>query len=98
MTGTLIANGAALLSFLAALTALLLILEWLVHQLPGTALNGPRRILFRAVYPFLKWSDRSLSIEWGGFRSRGLVMALLLLAAARWGTPWLVLLGHSLRG
>jgi hypothetical protein len=98
MTGTLIANAAALLGLLFQLTALVLFLDWAVHHLPGAAWNPLRRTLFRAVQPFLSWSGRSFSVQWGAFDSRGLFTAILLLAAARWGIPWLILLGHSLRG
>lgn len=97
MTGQALSLLAYLLTILLDLAALLLILEWLVHLLPGAGLNFARRGLFLATYPLLKWSDGFFSVRWGFFNSRGFFTAVLLSLLSRYGIPWLVLLSYSLR-
>ena len=94
----LIADLAYLLAILCDLGAFLLVLEWLIHVLPGAGLNPIRRGLFRLSLPFLQWCDRCFIVKWGSFNSRGLILAALFLIVARYGVPWLVLLSFSLRG
>jgi hypothetical protein len=94
----LAADLAYLLLLLCDLGAFLLILEWLVHLLPGAGLNPMRRVLFRISFPFLRWSDRYCVMKWGSFHSRGLLLAVFLVAIGRYGIPWLVLFSFSLRG
>ena len=96
--GYLIADFAYLLAVLCDLGAVLLILEWLLHVLPGGTLNPIRRGLFALTFPLLKWSDRFLSFRWDTFNSRGLLTAVLLLAVSRCAVPWLVLFSYTLRG
>jgi len=98
MMGQVLSLAAYLLSAFLDLAALLLILEWLLHLVPGAGLNFARRGLFLATYPFLKWSDGFFSLKWGSFNSRGFFMAVLLLLLSRYGIPWLVLLSYSMRG
>jgi hypothetical protein len=90
------------LSYLLALcfnlAAYLLILEWFIHALPGAGLNFARRALFKASFPLLKLSDRFFDLKWGFFNSRGLLLAVLLLLVSRYGVPWLVFFGFSMRG
>ena len=94
----LISNLAYGLSLLCNLGAFLLIVEWLVHTLPGAWLNPLRRGLFGICFPLLKWSDRLLSFRLDSFNVRGLLTALFLLTLSFCGIPWLVVLGYSLRG
>lgn len=94
----LIADIAYLLSLLCDLGAFLLIVEWIVHVLPGAWLNPVRRGLFEISFPVLKWSDRFLSFQLDSFNSRGLLTALLLLIISCYGVPWLVVFSYSLRG
>ncbi len=94
----LLANLAYLLSLLSDLTAFLLIMEWLVHVLPGAWLNPVRRGLFEIIFPLLKFSDRFLSFRLDSFNARGLLTAVLLLAVNWFGIPWLVVFSYSLRG
>ena len=98
MTGQALSLLAYLLTVLLDLAAVLLILEWLVHLLPGAGLNFARRGLFLATYPLIKWSDGFFSIRRGSFNSRGFFTAVLFLLLSRYGIPWLVLWGYSLRG
>ena len=93
-----ISDLAYFLSFLCDLGALLLIVEWLVHALPGAWLNPVRKGFFELSFPLLQWSDRFLSFRLDSFNARGLLTALLLLAVGFCGIPWLVVLGYSLRG
>ncbi|HUO58607.1 MAG TPA: hypothetical protein VMV05_10575 [bacterium] len=96
------APGISGLSYLAMMAcdiaAFLLLLEWLVHLLPGAGLNPLRRSLFLMLYPLLKFSDRFLSFKWPGGGTRGLLAALILVLISRYGLPWLVLFSFSLRG
>jgi hypothetical protein len=94
----LIADLSYILAVALNLAALLLVLEWLVHFLPGAWLNFARKGFFNATFPLLKWNESFLSFEWGSFHSRGLLMAVLFVALSRYGVPWLVLLSYSLRG
>ncbi len=93
----LIANLAYLLSLLCDVTAFLLIMEWLVHVLPGAWLNSVRRGLFEIVFPLLKFSDQFLSFRLDSFNARGFLTAVLLLAINWLGIPWLVAFSYSLR-
>src|SRR5579859_6600684 len=97
MMGQALSLLAYLLTALLDLAALLLILEWFFHLVPGAGLNFIRRTLFQATYPLIQFSDRFFSIRWGSFHSRGFFMALLLLLLSRYGIPWLVLLSYPLR-
>lgn len=94
----LIADFAYILTVVLNLAALLLVLEWLVHFLPGAWLNFARKGLFNAAFQMLKWNESFLSFKWGSFHSRGLLMAVLFVILSRYGVPWLVLLSYSLRG
>ena len=94
----ILADMAYLLAVLLDLAAFLLFAEWLVHSLPGSGLNGIRRVLFRATLPLLKWSDSLFTTQWGGLSFRGLGIAVLLLLLEHCAVPWLVLLSYSLRG
>jgi hypothetical protein len=94
----LIADFAYLLSFICDLGAFLLIVEWLVHVLPGPWLNPVRRMMFEISYPLLKWSDRFFSFQADSFNARGLLTAILLLVISYCGIPWLVVFSYSLRG
>lgn len=94
----LIADLAYLLAVLCNLGTFLLVLEWLVHLIPGAGLNPIRRGLFRVSFPFLQWSDRYFAVKWGSFNSRGLILAVLFLIVGRYGVPWLVLFSFSSRG
>jgi hypothetical protein len=96
--GYYIADLAYFLVLLCDLGALLLILEWLVHVLPGGWLNPVRKVLFEVSFPLLKWSDNFLSIRWGTFNSRGLLTAVLLLVLSRCAIPWLIFFSYTLRG
>jgi uncharacterized protein YggT (Ycf19 family) len=96
--GYLIADLAYLLAILCDLGAVLLIVEWLVHVLPGAWLNPIRRGLFKLCFPLLKLSDQFLPFRWDSFNARGLLTAFLLLAISRCGIPWLVVFSYSLRG
>ena len=93
-----IADLAYLLALLCDFGAFLLVLEWLVHLLPGAGLNPVRRALFQLSYPLLKWNERFLVPRWGSFNSRGLLTAFLLLVISRYGVPLIVLYSYSLRG
>lgn len=96
--GYLIADISYFLSFLCDLGAFLLILDWIVHVMPGAWLNRVRRGMFEVSFPLLKWSDRFLSFQLDSFNSRGLLTAILLLVVSCCGIPWLVVLSYSLRG
>lgn len=96
--GYLISDLAYLVALFCNLGALLLVVEWLVHALPGAWLNPLRRGLFEISFPILKFSDRFLSFQMDSFNSRGLLAALLLLAIGHYGVPWLVVYGFSVRG
>ena len=98
MMAFFLADAAYLLSVLLLLAVFILSAEWLVHALPGSALNPLRRLLFRACFPLLKWSESFLLVKWGNFHFRGLLLAVLLLMLERYGVPWLVLLSYSWRG
>lgn len=96
--GFLIADAAYFFSALLDGLALLLAFDWLLKIMPGAGLNSARRFLFRACFPVLKWGGRlffrgALSPETGG-----LWLAVLLAVVSRFGVPWLILLGYSLRG
>jgi hypothetical protein len=93
-----IADVAYVLAVLFNLGAFLLLLEWLVHLLPGAGLNPIRRGLFRISLPLLQWSDGCFAIKWGAFNSRGIFLAALILMVSRYGIPWLILFSFSLRG
>lgn len=80
------------------LASILLVFEWAAHALPGEWLNPVRRTLFNLTFPLLKWNDRFLSIKWGPFHSRGLLLAFIFLMISRYGVPWLIILSYSLRG
>jgi len=97
MMAYLVADIAYLAAVLCNLGALLLALEWLVHFMPGAALNPVRRMLFLFTFPMLKFSDRFFPVKWGTFNSRGLLMAVFLIVISRYGVPWLVLLSYSMR-
>lgn len=96
--GYFISNLAYLLALLCDLGAFLLILEWLVHVLPGAWLNPARKALFEISFPLLKWSDKFLSFKMDSFNARGLLTAVLLLAISFCGLPWVVVLSYSMRG
>jgi hypothetical protein len=98
MMAYMLADIAYLTAVLCNLAALLLLLEWLAHFLPGVGLNPIRRMLFLVTFPMIRFSDRFFPIKWGGFNSRGLLMALFLIMISRYGVPWLVLLSYSIRG
>lgn len=97
MMGQVLALLADFLLVLLDLSALLLVLEWFVHFLPGTALHPVRRILFNTTFPILKLNQYFLSLKWGRFDTRGLLLALFFWFLGRFGVPWLVLLSYSLR-
>jgi hypothetical protein len=78
--------------------ALILMMEWLVHALPGSSLNPFRRFFFYLGYPFLKIGRGWFSFQWNGFDSRGLGLSLALWMMGRFGVPWLVLWGFTLKG
>jgi hypothetical protein len=86
------------LTFLLDLTALVLILEWVLHFVPGAPLNGVRKLVFNLTFQLLFWSERFFSIRLGSFNSRGLLTAGLLLAVSCLGIPWLIIFSYSLRG
>lgn len=94
---TLVAITAYFLLGLCYFGALLLVLEWLVHSLPGAWLNFARRALFKISFPFLSWSDRYMAFETRTFRARGLLTAMLLIVIGKYGVPWLILVSFSLR-
>jgi hypothetical protein len=94
----LIADLAYLLAILCNLGAFLLVLEWLVHLVPGAELNPIRRGLFRVSFPLLQLSDRYFAIKWGALNTRGLILAALFLIVGRYGVPCLVFFSFSLRG
>lgn len=96
--GYCIADLAYFFALLCDLCAFLLIVEWLVHVLPGAWLNPVRRGLFEVSFPLLKWSDRFLSFRLDSFNARGLLTALLLLVISFCGVPWLVVFSYSMRG
>jgi len=87
-----------LLTLLLDLTALVLVLEWVLYFVPGAPLNGARKLVFNLTFPLLSWSERFFSIRLGSFNSRGLLTAVLLLAVSCLGLPWLILYSYSLRG
>lgn len=93
----LISNLAYLLTLICGLGAFLLVLEWLVHTLPGAWLNPVRKGLFEISFPLLKWSDRFFSFRLDSFNARGLLTAIFLLAVGFCGVPWLVILSYSMR-
>ncbi len=93
----LIADLAYFLAILCNLGTFLLMLEWLVHLLPGAGLNPIRRGLFRASFPFLQWCDRYFAVKWGSFNSRGLLLAFLFFVLGRYGVPCLILFSFSFR-
>lgn len=95
--GYLVADLAYVLTFLLYLGALVLVLEWFFHLLPGPAFNSIRRNLFVITNPFIKGSDPVFLWKIGPVGLRGLWMALLFWIIARFGIPWLVLLSYTLR-
>lgn len=72
-----------------------LLLYWLSHRVPGAALNSLRRTLFRVSYPWLKAGEKVGPITAGKEDLTPLFFALALFAAARWGVPWLFLMGFE---
>lgn len=96
--GELISILAYLLMFVLNVAALLLILEWLVHLLPGSGWNRARRFFFQLSYPFFRYGTDYFPFRLGNLEFRGLLIAFFLLALSRFGMPWLVLLGYNLRG
>ncbi|SRR5260221_11406658 len=94
----LIADMGYLLVVLCDFGALLLILEYLVHLLPGAGLNSARRTLFHLSSHLLKWNEHLLGSKWGSFNSRGLLTAFFLLIISRYVASLIVLYSYSLRG
>ncbi|HVZ81893.1 MAG TPA: hypothetical protein VHE12_13985 [bacterium] len=76
----------------------LLVLEWLVHHLPGPGLNPVRRALFKASYPLLWLGDHYVPLSLGTLDLRGLLVALGLWAVAKGFLPWLIWAGFVWNG
>jgi hypothetical protein len=98
MLAMLIANLAYFLAIGLDLMALILILEWLFHLVPGWQLNNIRRFFFGLSLPLLKLGEAYFPLRIGSFDFTAFFMAVLLLAVSCFGIPWLVLLSFSLRG
>src|SRR5690242_11651391 len=96
--GHFIADMAYLLLVLFYLMAFVLLVEWLFHLLPGAWLNSVRRLLFRISFPMLKMGEACFPLRIGAVDLTALLMALTLLAICRYGIPWLILWGFSIRG
>ncbi len=78
--------------------SLILMMEWLIHALPGSFLNPIRRFFFYLGFPLLKIGRGWFSLQWHGFDSRGLGLAFALWMIGRFGVPWLVIWGFTLKG
>ena len=95
--GIILCDFTYALTLFLHLTALLIGLEWIGHQIPGAGFNPARKFLFKTTYPFLKLGAflglRRASFDW----TPG-VMIVLLLLVSRLGLPWIAWLGFSLRG
>ena len=76
----------------------LLVLEWLVHNLPGAGLNPLRRALFHAAFPVLRSGDRYFPLALGNWSARGLLAAVVLWIVAKGLIPWVVWAGFALKG
>ncbi len=87
-----------LMVFLCYGYALVMMLEWFSHALPGSFLNSIRRFSFYLCLPLFKVSRGWFSFQWHGFDSRGLGLAFALWIVGRFGVPWLVIWGFSLKG
>jgi hypothetical protein len=94
--GIVLSDLTYLLTLLLHLTALLLALEWIGHQIPGARLNYARKVLFKATYPFLKWGAL-LGLRRAGFDLTPAVMIVFVLMVSRLGLPWIALIGFSSR-
>ena len=94
--GILLSDLTYLLTLFLHLTALLIALEWISHQIPGAGFNSTRKVLFKVTYPFLKlgalWGLRRAGFDW-----TPAVMIVFILMVSRLGLPWIALLGFSLR-
>lgn len=98
MTPVLIRSLGYLLDLGASVLILLLVLEWLVHTIPGASLNPLRRSLFRMTFPFQKLSDSLLPTAIGPMTVRGLWMAFGFWALTKGLVPWVIWAGFALKG
>ncbi len=89
---------ALLLTLFCNVYALVLMMDWLFHSLPGSFLNPVRKLFFYLTLPLLKPCRSWFSFQWNGFDSRGLGLAFILWMLGRFGIPWLCLWGFALRG
>jgi uncharacterized protein YggT (Ycf19 family) len=96
--GTLLRSFGYLLTLGGYLLMALLILEWLIHYLPGVGLNPVRRTLFRVTFPMLQLSDRYFPLALGSLNFRGLLLALVLWGLVKGFVPWVIWAGFSLPG
>jgi len=78
--------------------AIVLMMDWFFHALPGGLLNPLRRFFFYLGSSFLETSRGWFSFQWKGIDSRGLGLAFALWMVGRFGVPWLVIWCFTLKG
>lgn len=78
--------------------ALLFLAYGFLQLMPGTFGNSARRYLFNTCYPWIRFAERIIPVRFGSVDLTAFLAAAVLLALCRFGVPWLVLFGYSLKG